>query len=64
MADPNVIYVVCLAIIKTVVHDGTNRERDRTLVPRYALPAPDSYTQYSSGPQAGQRAIPPPPHQS
>ena len=41
-----------------------NREHDRTLVPRYALPAPDSYTQYSSGPQAGQRALPPPPHQS
>ena len=41
-----------------------NRERDRTPVPRYALPAPDSYTQYSSGPQARQRALPPPPHQS
>ena len=40
-----------------------NREHDRTLVPRYALPAPDSYTQYSSGPQARQRALPPPPHQ-
>ena len=23
MADPVVMYVVCLAIIKTVVHDGT-----------------------------------------
>ena len=41
-----------------------NRERDRTPVPRYALPAPDNYTQYSSGPQARQRALPPPPHQS
>ena len=41
-----------------------NRERDRTPVPRYALPAPDSYTQYSSGPQARQRALPPPPHQT
>ena len=29
-----------------------NRERDRTPVPRYTLPAPDNYTQYSSGPQA------------
>ena len=41
-----------------------NRERDRTPVPRYALPAPDNYTQYSSGPQVRQRALPPPPHQS
>ena len=41
-----------------------NRERDRTPVPRCALPAPDNYTQYSSGPQARQRALPPPPHQS
>ena len=39
-----------------------NRERDRTPVPRYALPAPDNYTQYSSGPQARQRALPPPLH--
>ena len=41
-----------------------NRERDRTPVPRYALPAPDNYAQYLSGPQARQRALPPPPHQS
>ena len=41
-----------------------NRERDRTPVPRYALPAPDNYAQYSSGPQARQRALPPPPHQT
>ena len=33
-------------------------------MPRYTLPAPDNYTQYSSGPQARQRALPPPPHQS
>ena len=38
-----------------------NRERDRTPVPRYALPAPENYTRYSSGPQARQRALPPPP---
>lgn len=38
-----------------------NHERDRTPVPRYALPAPDNYTQYSSRPQARQRALP---HQS
>ena len=41
-----------------------NRERERPPVARYALPAPDNYTQYSSGPQARQRALPPPPHQS
>ena len=41
-----------------------NRERDRTPVPRYALPAPDNYTQYSSGHQVRQPALPPPPHQS
>ena len=41
-----------------------NRERDQTPVPRYALPAPDNYTQYSSGPEVRQRALPPPPHQS
>ena len=39
----------------------SNRERDRTPVPRYALPAPDNYTRYSSGPQVRQRALPPPP---
>ena len=32
--------------------------------PSYALPAPDNYTQYSSGPQARQRALPSPPIQS
>ena len=31
-----------------------NREREQLPVPRYALPAPDNYTQYSSGPQARQ----------
>ena len=41
-----------------------NPEGDRLPVPRYALPAPDNYTQYSSGPQARQRALPPLPHQS
>ena len=41
-----------------------NRERDRTPVPSCALPALDNYTQYPSGPQARQRALPPPPHQS
>ena len=41
-----------------------NRERDLTPVPRYALPAPDNYTPYSSGPQARQRTLPPPSHQS
>ena len=40
-----------------------NGERERPPVPRYALPAPDNHTQYSSGPQARQRALPPPPHQ-
>ena len=41
-----------------------NLERERPSVPRYVLPAPDNYTQYSSGPQARQWALPPPPHQS
>ena len=40
-----------------------NLERERLSVPRYVLPAPDNYTQYSSGPQARQWALPPPPHQ-
>ena len=40
-----------------------NLERERPSVPRYVLPAPDNYTQYSSGPQARQWALPPPPHQ-
>ena len=31
-----------------------NHEREQPPVPRYALPAPDNYTQYSSGPQARQ----------
>ena len=41
-----------------------NHERERQPMPRYALPAPDNYTQYSSGPQAREPALPPPPHQS
>ena len=41
-----------------------NHEHERPPVPRYTLPAPDNYTQYSSGPQARQRALPPPPYQS
>ena len=31
-----------------------NHERERPPLPRYALPAPDNYTQYSSGPQPRQ----------
>ena len=41
-----------------------NHERERPPLPRYALPAPDNYTQYSSGPQPRQRALSPPTHQS
>ena len=43
---------------------GNNHERELPPVPRYALSAPDNHTQYSSGPQERQRALPPPPHQS
>ena len=41
-----------------------NHERERPPLPRYALPAPDNYTQYSSGPQPRQWALSPPTHQS
>ena len=43
---------------------GNNHELELPPVPRYALPAPDNHTQYSSGPQERQRALPSPLHQS
>ena len=63
MADLIIMYVVCLAIIKTVVHDGTTMNVNDRLYPG-TLCLLLITTHYSSGPQPRQRALSPPTHQS